>query len=191
MNKAAFIHKMTFPLIGLGILLSSYAYIPALRAIFGIDAFITINFSVLITALVGGYMAALAGCITWLRVIAIQPITYTHSPTRSLRKPHWLGLSFLIPIPFISCLLLGWFWQRDRSHSKHLDEVYRETANFHVSFHLYLLISFFLMPIIAGFLMILLLLITFVFATLYHLIRTPKPEAISRYPINIRIAINS
>lgn len=188
MNKATFIYKMSFPLIGLGIFISSFAYIAVLRAALGIDESITMSFSTLVTTLVGGYMAALAGMITWVRLIAIKSVTYKQHSEQFLRKPHLIGLSFLIPIPFLSCLLLGWFWQKDRQFSAALDETYRETANFHVSLHLYLLISFFLMPIVIGFVMIALLFATFILATLYHLIRSPKSSAISRYPINIQIA---
>ena len=191
MNKAAFIFKMSFPLIGIGILLSSYAYIPVLRALIGIDESIIISFSVMITALVGGYMAALAGFITWFRLIAIKPVEYQPDLAPSFRKPHLIGLSLLIPIPFISCLLLGWFWQKYRQLNPALDETYRETANFHLSLHLYLLISFFLMPIVIGFVMFALLLATHLLVTVYHLIIKPKANIISRYPINIQIAVNS
>ena len=190
MNKAKLIQKMSVPLIGLGVLLSSYAYIPAIRAVLGIDTFITMNFSTLLVFLIGGYMAALAGFITWFRNIAIKPVKHLEGNNQYKRKPHLLGLSFLIPIPFVSCLLLGWFWQKDRHVSESLDETYRETANFHLSLHLYLLISFFLMPIVIGFLMLVLLLITYLIVTLFHILRTPKSGAISRYPINIQIAIN-
>lgn len=189
MNKAAFIVKMSFPLIGLGILLSSFAYIPVLRALIGIDETISISFSVTITTLVGGYMAALAGFITWFRLIAIKPVQYQQGSNSSLRKPHLIGLSLLIPIPFISCLLLGWFWQKDRKFNPSLNETYRETANFHLSVHLYLLISFFLMPIVIGFVMLALLLITYFLTTIYHCLIKPKLDSISRYPINIQIAV--
>jgi len=163
---------MTIPLIGLGILLSSYAYIPVLRAILGIDEF-----------------AALAGLITWYRTIAIKPINANKDSNQFLRKPHLLGLSFLLPIPFLSCLILGWFWQKDRPFSIQLDETYREVSNFHLSLHLYLLVSFFLMPIFIGFLMFALLIITYLLATIYHVIRKPKYGAPRKYPINIQIAI--
>lgn len=191
MNKAKFFQKMTIPLIGLGVLLSSYAYIPVLRTLLGIDVFITMNFSTLLVALVGGYMAGLAGCISWLRGIAIKPVQYKKNSDQYLRKPHLLGLSFLIPIPFVSCLLLGWFWQKDRQYSQQLDDTYRETANFHLSLHLYLLISFFLMPIFIGFVMIILLLTTYLCATFFHIFRTPKSGSVSRYPINIQIALSA
>ena len=188
MKKSAFIHKMTWPLIGLGIVLSSFAYIPVIRAIFGIDETITIHFSTMLVFLVGGYMAALAGLMTWHRGIAIQSIEHGEIAQASLKKPHLIGLCFLIPVPFLSCLLLGWFWQKERQQSEYLDEIYREVSNFHLSLHLYLLVSFFLMPIVIGFIMFALLMITFIVATLFHLCIQPKHKSIARYPINIQIA---
>jgi len=94
----------------------------------------------------------------------------------------------LIPVPFLSCLLLGWFWQRERQQSRYLDEIYREVSNFHLSLHLYLLVSFFLMPIVIGFIMFALLMITSIVATLFHLCIQPKHKRIGHYPINIQIA---
>lgn len=189
MNKARLIQKMSVPLIGLGVLLSSYAYIPAIRAALGIDTFITMSFSTLLIFLIGGYMAALAGLITWFRKIAIKPVKHQKSVSEYKRKPHLLGLSFLIPIPFISCLLLGWFWQKDRHVSEQLDETYRETANFHISLHLYLLVSFFLVPLFIGAVMIILLIATYALSTLYNILRKPKHGEVNRYPINIQVAI--
>ena len=191
MNKATFIYKMSFPLIGLGILLSLNAYIPVLKVALGFDDFISISFSVLITTLVGGYMAALAGFIIWARLIAAKPIKHQDDQAPNIRKPHLLGLSFLIPLPFISCLILAWCWKKERHLSRLLDETYRETINFHLTMHLYLLISFFLMPIIVGFVMIILILTTFFLATIFHCFRKPQDDTISHYPINIQIAVNS
>ncbi len=190
MNKATFIQKIAIPLIGLGILLSSFAYIPILRAGLGIDAFISKSFLTVLIYLIGGYMAGIAGLITWHRSIAIKPVNYKKSSPEYLRKPHLLGLSFLIPIPFISCLLLGWFWQKDRQFSPQLDESYRETSNFHLSLHLYLLVSFFLMPLFIGFVMLALLVATYLTATIYHILRSPTVETASHYPINIQIALS-
>ena len=189
MNKTALIYRMTWPLIALGILLCSFAYIPVLRALLEIDESITIRFSTMLVFLVGGYMAALAGFITWHRRIAIQPVQHQEQSQPTRKKTHLIGLSFLIPIPFLSCLLLGWFWQKDRHRNLLLDEAYREVSNFHLSLHLYLLVSFFLMPIFIGFVMFALLLITFLLATLYHLLKSPSETNIDRYPINIQIAV--
>lgn len=189
MNKTKLFQKITIPLIGLGILLSSYAYIPAIRAALGIDAFISMHFLTMILFLIAGYMAGLAGCINWIRTIAINPINYKNNSNEHLRKPHLLGLSFLVPIPFISCLLLGWFWKKDRQYSQQLDETYRETTNFHLSLHLYLLVSFFLTPLFIGAIIFVLILATYAASTLWHILRTPKSGVISRYPINIQIAL--
>lgn len=136
-------------------------------------------------------MAGLAGFITWHRTIAIQTIKHNDKSNEFLRKPHLLGLSFLVPIPFFSCLMLGWFWQKDRRFSQQLDETYREVSNFHLSLHLYLLVSFFLMPIIIGFFMFALLILAFLCATFFHILRKPRVSQISRYPINIQIAIST
>jgi uncharacterized Tic20 family protein len=137
--------------------------------------------------LVGGYMAGLAGLISWFRTIAANPSLAENESNDYLRKPHLLGLTFLIPIPFISCLFLGWFWRKDRHVSTTLENVYRETINFHLAIHLYLLVSFFLMPVVLGFLMVALLFLTLLISTLFNI---AKAHHVAKYPINIKILTN-
>lgn len=191
MNKSTLIKHATIPLIILGIILSSCAYIPLLRVCLGVDESITIHFSTVLVYLIGGYMAGLAGLIAWLRTIPTRPnsntpILNTIESTDYLHKPHLLGLTFLIPIPFISFLLLGFFWKKDRHFSRNLDDAYRTTINFHLAIHLYFLVSFFLMPVVIGFLMIALLFATYLLATFYNIIKTNQT---AKYPINIKIVV--
>ena len=188
MNKSKLIETSTFPLIFLGIFLSSAAYIPLLRVIIGLDSSISMSFSTTIVFLVAGYMASLAGLIAWSRKINAEPIiNASNTNSFSSKKPHYLGLIFLIPIPFISCLFLIWFWRKDRLLYPGLDDIYRQTINFHLAIHLYLLLSFFLMPVVLGFFMIVLLFMTMCIATVFNIVKSSLDV---KYPINIKILTN-
>jgi uncharacterized Tic20 family protein len=200
MTKNQLIQKATLPLVALGVLLASYAYIPILRFALGLDESISMAFSTTLVFLIGGYMAGLAGLIAWAKAIdskiikvpsSAQDKDMEESKNKSndketkeyLLKPHLLGLLLVLPTPFISCIALLIFWQKDRHKSEELDQHYRGTINFHLSLHLYFLLCFFLAPLGVGIMALLIFMLIFLLATLWHLFVTSKV----RYPANINI----
>ena len=183
MNKTELIRKFTYPLIILGVFLASYAYAPILRFLIGLDTEIAMPFSTALIFLIAGYMAALAGLIAWAKELARNNISHNNNQATLTIKPHLLGLSLMIPVPFISCILLLYLWNKDRQLSHGLDNHYRHTINFHLSLHLYFLLSFFLTPVAIGFLMLFALLAVYIAATLFRLIKAGN----GHYPLNIQI----
>jgi len=183
MNKNQFILRAAMPLVLLGIVLASTAYIPILRFSVGMDDSITMSFSTTLIFLIAGYMAGLAGLIAWAKAVDANKITHKNSPALGTRKPHVLGLSLLIPIPFLSCVLLLAAWIKDRAKSTSLDAHFRHTINFHLTLHLYFLLCFFLAPLGIGFIAIFIFLILFLLATLWHLLKNNSAS----YPANINI----
>lgn len=190
MKKAKLIDTLSIPMLILGIALCSAPYIALIRAAIGIDEKVQMSFSTTLIFLIGGYMAALSGMI-YLSRKSQQKISTTDSETprkSALKKPHYLGLLMLIPLPFISFILVYLCWQREGQHSHRLDAEYRKSLNFQITIHLYWLLSFFLMAVFIGFIMFAMALLLHVLATLFMIMKTPSSDTASiNYPANIKI----
>ena len=188
MKKAQLIHTLSFPMLLLGIGLCSMPYIAIIRTAIGIDEKIQMPFTTTLIFLIGGYMAAL-GAMIYLARRSQQdiPLNDNDKPLNSaLKKPHYLGLSMLIPFPFISFILVYLFWRHEGMQSHAQDHEYRKSLNFQITIHLYWLLSFFLMPIVIGFLTFMMALILHFLATLVVIAKT-KADAVTAYPASIKI----
>jgi len=188
MKKAQLIHTLSFPMLLLGIGLCSIPYIALIRAAIGIDEKVQIPFFTTLVFLIGGYMAALGAMIYLSRRSQqnILPSNNDKPSTSALKKPHYLGLLMLIPLPFISFILVYLFWRREGMQSHSLDTEYRKSLNFQITIHLYWLLSFFLMPIFIGFVMFAMGLLLHLLATLFVASKT-QPNSVTNYPANIKI----
>ena len=188
MKKAKLIHTLSFPMLLLGIGLCSLPYIALIRAAIGIDEKIQMPFTTTLIFLIGGYMAALGAMIYLSRSSQqnILPNTNNEPQISALKKPHYLGLSMLIPLPFLSFILVYLFWRREGMQSQALDNEYRKSLSFQITIHLYWLLSFFLMPIFFGFITFMMALALHLFATLMVIAET-QPDSVTNYPANIKI----
>lgn len=188
MNKTKLIETLSLPMLLLGIGLCSIPYIALIRVIIGIDKKMQLPFTTTLVLLIGGYMAAL-GSMIYLSRKSKKHIDYHQldkNNNASLRKPHYLGLTMLIPFPFISFILIYSFWRREGVQTKRLDSEYRKSLNFQITIHLYWLLSFFLMPVVLGFFTFTIALLLHLVATFYVIIST-KQDSEANYPANIQI----
>lgn len=115
--------------------------------------------------------------------------TTTSDPSIShgtLAKPHWLGLTLLLPIPFISFFVLYFFWRKSPNHSAQVELEYKQAISFQITVHLYALLSFFLMFILIGLLLFVMVLALHFLATVYVAVKT-QTGANTQYWANIRI----
>ena len=188
MKKAKMIHALSFPMLLIGIGLCSIPYIALIRAAIGIDETMQIHFTTTLMFLIGGYMAALGAMIYLSRRSQRNiPQNDSNKPLNStLKKPHYLGLSMLIPLPFISFILVYLFWRREGMQSYDVDAEYRKSLSFQITIHLYWLLSFFLMPIVIGFFTFLMALVLHFLATLTVIAKT-KLGSTTNYPANIKV----
>jgi len=195
MSKNQFLNKAAYPIFLIGIFLCSFVYIPLIRSLLKFDTGFSVPFSSTLVFLIGGYMAGVGAMIFISRSYAEKSQLKSEKETsethdkRSLKTPHWLGLSLYIPLPFLNFILLYHFWRKSRSNSQtsnSLEQEYRKALNFQITIYLFLLLSFFLVPIIIGILMIALSLALHLLSTLYVALTT-SADSPKNYPINIKV----
>ena len=171
----------------LSMLLIGLAMLPLLRAAFGIDAQIEMQFLTVITLLIAGLMC---GLTAMLLLVRRQPVLKTflsdHEEPDRAAAIHASGLLLLTGIPLLNFLVCYFLWVRNRSRSRYLDVHGREAICFQITIYLYLMMCLFMAYIIVGAFAIPLVLLFHAVATIMAVAFTLNGKPF-RYPANISI----
>lgn len=177
--------------IAFALTLIGLALLPVMRASFGVDDQIQMQFMTVVMLLIAGVMCGLTGMLLLARR---QPdIQYKSEATHDLVRQnriaasmHASGLLVFTGIPLANFLACYFLWLRYRAQSAYLDLHGREVICQQITFYLYALMCLFMALLIIGvfglFLLMLLHLTTSLVATTQAL-----KGKIFRYPANIAV----
>lgn len=187
-TKNQTLSRLALPFFLLGLILSCIAYIPLIRKTLSLSTEFELPFSTTLILLISGLMAAIGGMISLSRQHATRPKTTNEDKTNSkkLSIPHWLGLSALLMIPFLSFIIIYVRWQHPSQQTAALDQEHRKALNFQITIQLYSLLSLFLAPIGIGFLLLALTWALHIIGTIWVASRTLYGKN-AHYPANINI----
>lgn len=177
--------------IGLAMLLIGAAMLPLMRALFGVDETIQIQFFTVVGLLLAGLMCGLTGMLLLVKrqpdIVHADVVSQVVSQSvGGVTKLHACGLLLFTGIPLANFLLCYLLWVKNRHKSIEIDRAGREAICFQISIYLYLLLSLFMTFVVIGVLAIPLLLTFHLLGTIVAIYVTLKGRAF-RYPANISI----
>ena len=177
--------------IGLALSLIGLALMPIMRATFGIDAEIQMQFLTVTMLLIAGVMCGLTGMI----LLARRQPTIEHLNSAPSMDPatrnkaamlHASGLLVITGLPLANFLLCYVLWVQFRGTSAELDQHGREAICQQITFYLYSLMCLFMALLIIGVFGFLLLLAIHLVCSLIATAMALQGK-VFRYPANIAI----